>query len=189
MKLQTTSSFYGALALVLLLVSVTVSADGNGKNFQGKFSSVTFLSAAQEVQDEPVNSNAQSVAAVQFSKDFSSGNILLKYFGLKGEFTRLHLHCNVAGKNGPVALGVIDMVAPQFDNSDVFKRKKNKIFGRFTNAQFPEEIACDGETNPGPINNLVSLAAAIDRGEVYWNLHTTVFPGGELRGQVRPLKK
>lgn len=153
---------------------------------RSSFSSNTRLSAAQEVQDQPVVSEGRSRANIRFARDFSSATIRVNFNRLSGEVTRLHLHCNVAGANGPIAIGLIDFLSPANDNSDVITLDGHRITGTITNADFPAEDPCPGVVGQ-PINNIVSLAAAIDAGLVYWNLHTDAFPAGELRGQVRPL--
>ena len=153
------------------------------------FSSVTQLSAAQEVQDNPVESDGSGSAIVAFSADFSSFGVFVNFNDLVGsEVTRLHFHCAGAGANGPVAIGIIDRLSPGNDNSQVVTESGNSLFGELTNANFPEDNGCTDVIGQ-PINNVVSLAAAIDAGLVYWNLHTDAFPAGELRGQVRPLDK
>jgi hypothetical protein len=35
-----------------------------------------------------------------------------------------------------------------------------------------------------PVNNLAALAFAMRDGLIYANVHTTNFPGGEIRGQM-----
>ena len=112
----------------------------------------------------------------------------MRFEDLEGDVvTRLHFHCNVAGANGPIALGLIDTINPDFDNSDNVTLIGYRIFGTVTNDDFPATDVCVDNVGR-PINNLVSLAAAIDEGLVYWNLHTDACPAGELRGQVRPLE-
>ncbi len=169
------------LTFAALIFAAPVSATDSGG-----FISTTRLSAAQEVQDVVVDSDARGRANVRFSRDFSSARIRVSFGGLQGEVTRLHLHCNVAGANGPVAIGLIDTVAAGLDNSDVIFNTGDLISGTITNLQFPAEDPCPGVVGR-PVNNIVSLAAAIDAGLIYWNLHTTAFPAGELRGQVRPI--
>ena len=162
-----------------LLVAVPAQAD-QAKNF----SSRTKLSGAQEV---PFNDSAgKSTAVIRFARDFSEATIRVRFNNLAGDVTRLHLHCNVAGANGPVAIGLIDLLNPALDNSDNIYLDGHRITGTITNIDFPAEDACPGVVGR-PVNNIASLAAAIEAGLVYWNLHTTAFPPGELRGQVRPL--
>ena len=167
------------LAAVLMAISQSATAD-DGK----RFTSVTKLSSQQEV---PANdSTGRSNARISFNRDFSAARVRVTFRQLQGGVTRLHLHCNVAGANGPVALGLIDTLNPANDNSDNILLSGHRISGTITNADFPAIDPCP-DVIGRPINNLVSLAAAIDAGLVYWNLHTTAVGPGELRGQVRPL--
>jgi len=68
------------------------------------------------------------------------------------------------------------------DNSETIKLDANTIRGTLRNNQFPKDSA-----NACGMHNLRDLARAISAGQIYWNLHTTAFPAGELRGQVTPL--
>lgn len=164
------------------LGAAPVLADG------GAFRSRTDLSAAQEVQDPPVESEGRGKAFIVFERDLSEARVFVRFSGLVGrEVTRLHLHCNVAGANGPIAIGLIDLVSPANDNSTVISQSDGRIGGVLTNAEFPEVDPCP-DVIGRPVNNIASLAAAIDAGLLYWNLHTDAFPAGELRGQVRPLR-
>ena len=172
----------GALLLAATLATPAMADSGNNE-----FKSATILSAAQEVADVPVQSYGTARAVIRFDRGFTEARIRVIFSGLEGGFTRLHLHCNVAGANGPIAIGLIDTIAPANDNSDVISLAGHRISGTLTNADFPETDVCVDAVGR-PINNIVSLAAAIDAGLVYWNLHTTAFPPGELRGQVRSTK-
>ncbi len=180
---------YALLSAGLLSLGTAAQADDNG------FRSSTRLSAAQEIADVPVQSGGRARAIIRFNPDFSSAEVRVRFNGLAGEFTRLHLHCHIAGANGPVAIGLVDFVAATFDNQPDVTLEGQRVVGTLTNANFPRPFASDGEPDPcidtigRPINNLASLAAAINEGSVYWNLHTTAFPPGELRGQVRPLRR
>ncbi len=161
-----------------LLLPLTASATGSFE-----FASKTRLSGAQEV---PGNDSAgRSTATIRFSRDFSSATVRVRFSALAGEVTRLHLHCNVAGANGPVAIGLIDTINTALDNSDNIFLSGHRISGTITNVDFADNDCVDVVGRP--VNNIASLAAAIEAGLIYWNLHTTAFPPGELRGQVRPL--
>lgn len=154
----------------------------------GPLVSKTHLSDAQEVADPPVISDGRARAVIRFDKGLTQARVNVRFRHLVGNVTRLHLHCNVAGANGPIAIGLIDKINADFDNSQVITEDGHRIFGVLTNDEFPAADACLGVVER-PVNNIASLAAAIDAGLVYWNLHSDVFPAGELRGQVRPLEK
>ncbi len=173
-----------SLALPLLIALVaTLPALATDRGFNSR----TELSAAQEVA--PTDSDGRGTAVISFDDELDAFRVFVAYDDLVGsDVTRLHLHCNVAGANGPVAIGLIDDLNPANDNSDVVTEFGQLILGELTNADFPEDNGCEAVIGR-PINNVASLAAAIDAGLVYWNLHTDVFAPGELRGQVRPLKE
>ena len=187
--MKTPSHLTKALLAASLCLGATAHADDDG------FRSVTRLSSAQEIADAPVLSDGRARATIRFSNDFSSAEVRVRFSGLEGEFTRLHLHCNIAGANGPVAIGLVDFVSATFDNQPDVTLDGQRVVGTLTNANFPRPFSSEGDSDPcidtigRPINNLASLAAAINAGGVYWNLHTTAFPPGELRGQVRPLSR
>jgi len=149
------------------------------------FQSNTRLTGAQEVPTVATDGSAK--ATVKFDKGFTKVRVRVRFNNLNGNFTRLHFHCNVAGANGPIALGLIDTVAPDSDNSDVVSLNGDRIVGTLTSENFPAVDPCPDSIGK-PVNNIASLAAATDRGEIYINLHTDAFPPGEIRGQVRPLK-
>lgn len=170
-----------AAAAAALFTSLSIAnvayADGNRP-----VSSKTALSAEQEVQDPPVVSGGFANAFIRFDRNLRSAKIRVTFSNLEGKVTRLHLHCAPAGENGPVAIGIVDLVGIGLDNSETNTLDANTIIGKLANNQFPR-----GDANRCGIYNLESLVYAIDAGQVYWNLHTSAFPGGELRGQVEPL--
>lgn len=170
-----------AIGAVTIGVGTTAIADGFGRA-----ASKTALTAAEEVQDPPVISGGRAAAIISFNRRFRKANVRVTFSNLEGEVTRLHLHCNVAGSNGPVAIGLIDLVALSLDNSETIELDSNSVIGTIRNSQFPDADPCAAAVGRS-ITDLWSLARAIDEGLVYWNLHTTAFPAGELRGQVVPL--
>ncbi len=184
----------GVLALALAF-SNQAAADG------AAFFSRSGLSPDQEVEEvtdeatgEPIFVPAElsgypqgsAVATISFDRDFERARVRVRFRNLTSDLTRLHLHCNIAGKNGPVAIGLIDLLNPANDNSQDISQNGNVVSGTLRNDNFPGGDRCSGPVGR-PVNNIVSLAAAIDAGLIYWNLHTEDNPPGELRGQVRPL--
>jgi len=175
---------FATLAFAALFgLSATALADDDVSFFGSK----TPLTDEEEVQEPPVVSDGLAIAFIAFDPNFRLAVIRVTFNNLIGKATRLHFHCNVAGQNGPIALGFVDLVDPASDNSEVVTLGANTINGRVTNAQFPATDPCPGVIGRA-VNDLASLAEAINAGQIYWNLHTTAFPAGELRGQVQPLE-
>ena len=171
---ELTRSGWAALA-----VSLVLSASAHAE-----FDSTTQLSAAQEVPavDSP---GARGFARLRFREDFSEVTVRVRLRDLQGDVTRIHLHCNRAGANGPLAVILADTAEPAIGAPTISLLGNNGAAGTLSNADILPGGACEGVLGQ-PVNNLVSLAAAIDAGLIYWNIHSTAFPGGELRGQARP---
>ncbi len=92
------------------------------------------------------------------------------------DVTGAHLHCGVAGSNGPVVVTLYDGGATS----------TNGALAHDTIVDTMIESAAG--TCPTPIRNVSELYRAIDIGEVYVNVHTTAYPNGEVRAQLpRPV--
>ncbi|MDZ7367205.1 MAG: CHRD domain-containing protein [candidate division KSB1 bacterium] len=73
-----------------------------------------------------------------------------------------HIHLGYAGQNGPIQFGLVPSVASD-NRSGIFEAAANKII--LTSA----------------------LKDALEARRLYANVHTTAYPGGELRGQIVPM--
>ena len=140
----------------LLVVSFRYVDLGGNVNFTSR------LSPEQEVQADPVDSGAAGNATL-ISRNAQELEIVVPFNNLSGPLTAAHLHLGQEGTNGPI---VLDM-AGGIRNGNV----------RFT--------AVAGDLS-GPLagQDLLALINELAAGNVYINLHTAEFPGGELRGQV-----
>ncbi len=91
--------------------------------------------------------------------------------------TQAHIHCGTEGVNGPVVAFLYGFNAAGTSSNGVLSQ------GTITNANIiarPSSAAC-----PGGVANLGDLLAKIRSGGAYVNVHTLVYPGGEIRGQVQ----
>ena len=187
MKLTTTLT---ALALLSAATTALATDDAYGGY---KFESKSVLSPDQEVPvaglpdptDPEAGSDALGNGIIEFNARKTRARIRLTFSNTAGAFTRLHLHCAPAGANGPIAIGVIDLVAIAQDNSETARLQSNRVVARLSDKQFIDN-SCEDAIGY-PIRNLRDLAYAINAGDVYFNLHTAAFPAGELRGQIEPL--
>ncbi len=114
------------------------------------------LTAAQEPGD--VTSDGSGTAALSLTDDGLAFRVTVS--GLTGDIANAHFHREEIGVNGGVERGIMD----DFDG--------NTAAGMWTAA---DDEALTEE-----------LITALLQGELYINIHTAEFGGGEIRGQVLP---
>lgn len=146
------------LALVgVVAVPVAMAGNGNGAH-------TASLKGSSE--NPPNGSKGAGAAIFKFSKDGSELTYKLITANIEGVFAA-HIHCAPEGVNGPVGVTL--------------------FFGADEN---PSAIlAWDSVTAPDVDNDcnwssLADVAAAIESGGAYVNVHTSGIPSGELRGQI-----
>lgn len=152
------------LAATFFVAISTASADGHV--FEAR------LSGAQEVPD--ADTGAKGKIIVKFDQAFTKVSVDLRIKNLAGNFAAAHFHCNRPGVNGSVAFGLVNPGPLTFDG--------RRIRGTLTNADFTGSD-CAGAVGR-PVNNIAALAFAMRDGLVYTNVHSSEFPGGEIRGQM-----
>ena len=134
------------------------------------------LSGAQE-EPEIVTANS-GVITVRANPELTQVVVRLRVSEV-GDVVAAHLHCNRAGENGGLALGLVAPGPCAFDG--------NHLQCTLTNADIlatPGVADCLA-TIGQPINNIASLVAAIRAGNIYANVHTGTNGGGEVRAQLR----
>ena len=144
-----------------------------GSAFAGDVKFSATLSGAQEVSE--VDTPATGKIKAKFDKGFTEVTVDLKIENLVGSLTGAHFHCARPGANSPVVLGLINPGPLSFDGK--------RIRGTLTNADFPVTDPCMAIGRP--VNNIVSLAFAMQDGLIYVNVHSAVTPSGEIRGHMR----
>lgn len=101
------------------------------------------------------------------------------------DVTRIHIHAGARGENGPVALGLFDLIAPEAGGQDA---------DDFSVVENPDgSVTLSGiwePTDPAlvSLNEVVEDIRNAEPGadlDLYWNVHTDRFPGGEIRGQLQ----
>lgn len=128
------------------------------------------LSGLQEVpaNASPATGEASlllNIATGAFTLDYS-------YSGLTGTVTMAHFHQAPAGTNGGVVYWLASMGAP------------NNLATTLMDPSMPIGLSADSGSGSGIFSpDLIGHAIA---GNLYMNVHTTTFGGGEIRGQVVP---
>jgi hypothetical protein len=157
-------SLLAPVALALSLAAGAASAATQVYSFN--------LNAAQEV---PTNASP-AAGSMQITINDTTNVISYQFtsFNLVGSFTMAHIHRALAGVNGPV---VYDLV-PAADYSGPV------TFGPSIN--IPNSWALLGQNETNMSAGLGALINATPW-NYYVNIHTSAFPGGEIRGQLAPI--
>jgi len=119
-----------------------------------------FAGSAEGSQEVPANpSTAVATFSGRYNVEENYLSITINFSGLLGYTTAAHIHRAPPGVNGPVIASFM--------------------------ADFPFGVTS------GTYNKIIALdAAGIDdflSGDAYVNIHTSQFPGGEVRGQIQPV--
>jgi len=144
------------LAAIVLVAAIPLPALADTVEFGAR------LKPSQEVP--PANSDGDG--EVEFKLRGDSIRFNLEWDDLTSDVVAAHIHCAPTGENGPI--GVTMLMGTQ--DSD------GRIRSSFTT---PDAGNTCGWTTLGDV-----VGAVLD-GDAYVNVHTTMFPGGEIRGQLK----
>lgn len=109
-------------------------------------------------------------------------SVSVSFGGLTGTTTASHIHCCIA-PNGVAGVATATPTFPGFPlgvTSGSYSAVFDTTLASTWNAPF---ITANGGT---PAGAEAALAAGIAAGQAYLNVHSTAFPGGEIRGFLRP---
>ncbi len=139
----------------------------------------TTLSGANETV--PNASTATGTGTLVLSADQNTVDIFLNWAGLTGPAVGAHIHCCAAqGADGPVA---IDFGPPSLATGSL-TRNYNLASRTIYGAGFIS--ANGGASATGDSLRAVFLTGLLG-GRAYYNVHTSTFPRGEIRGQLAPV--
>ncbi|MFO1434386.1 MAG: CHRD domain-containing protein [Candidatus Competibacteraceae bacterium] len=140
---------------------------------------ITYIASLSGANENPANASlGTGSAAVILDTDADTLNIQVTFSGLTGTTTAAHIHCCVAP---PGNVGVATQT-PTFTGfplgvtSGTYNNSFNTALATTFNTTF---INNNGGTVAGAED---ALAAGLNAGTAYLNIHTTAFPGGEIRG-------
>ena len=136
----------------------------------------TFRGALSGINETSPNaSTATGIGTLFLSADNRFAAVRVNYNGLSGPAIAGHAHCcALQGFNGGVA---IDFMPPALA-SGTFKRKYDLTLASTYGANF---LSANGGTAAGA---QAKFLTGLNSGQVYFNLHTPNFRGGEIRGTI-----
>ena len=109
------------------------------------------------------------------------------YSGLQAPVTQSHIHVGQPGVNGSIVI-FLCQTANNPDPTGLAPQcpQEGTVSGTITAANV---IAGSTATQQLVAGDLAAVIAAIRAGAAYANVHSTVSPGGEIRGQIRTIAK
>lgn len=143
----------------------------------------TFMSTLSGPAENPPNASGGNGSTIVTVDQLSHTlRVQATFSGLQGNTTASHLHCCVAP---PGAAGVATTTPtfvgfPLGVQSGTFDQTYNTLSAGTYNPAF---VTSNGGTVAGAE---AALFSGILAGQAYLNIHTTTFPGGEIRGFLLP---
>ena len=184
-RLQPTTLLAGAIISTALLAAFPVSTvqahdddDHKNRNFRVR------LNPFQEVPS--VSSVARGEFRLRISRDGQSMDYELSYSGLEGNVTQAHIHFAQKGVNGGISVWLCQTppTPPGLtDPTGLSPRcpQQGTVTGELTAANMVATAAGQGIA----VGDFAELVKAIRAGKTYANVHSTKFPGGEMRAQIK----
>lgn len=136
-----------------------------------KMNFTTHLSGDNGVPARDTNATGQVI--VEVNKDESSIHFKLIVANVQTNITGSHFHMGPAGANAGVVVNLLNV-------SDVPPNTNAPVNGVLAEGTITASNLLGALANK-PLSNLIS---AIRAGNIYINVHTTTYPGGEIRGQL-----
>jgi hypothetical protein len=136
------------------------------------------LRAFEEVP--ALSTPAGGLFSATISEDGSEMSYELSYFNVEGNVTQAHLHFGQRGVNGGIMLFLCSNLGNGPAGTQACPADNGTVTGTLTADDVISGAANQG-VGPG---ELFSVLRGIRGGVVYANVHTDLFPGGELRGQL-----
>lgn len=172
------SRITGLVAAVGLLAMLGASAQAVADSEEGGSNNRNFRAALTGYQEVPaVSTGASGTFRARIAEDEGSIDFELTYEGIEGgTVTASHIHVGQRGANGGVSA---------FFCGGGGRPACTTPSGAVTGTILAENVMGPGGAQQVPPGALDELIAAIRAGVTYVNVHSTVSPGGEIRGQVR----
>lgn len=180
----------GKIALPLIaamasLVAVSVAAGDQGHHRNNRV--VVRLIPTQEVP--ALSSAASGWFKATIDEDNETISYELSYDGLEGTPLQAHIHVGQRSVNGGISVflcGNAPTVPPApTPQPPACPVSPATVTGVLTAANIIGPAAQGVAPTAGTVNEFAELAALLRSGVTYANVHSSKFPGGEIRGQVR----
>jgi hypothetical protein len=168
--------FAGLGGVLLLGLGSFALADGGSKNARGE------LIGYQEVPSVSTAASGEFDARIL---DNSTIEYTLSYTGLEGAVQQAHIHFGQLSVNGGISVFLCTNLGNGSAGTQPCPASPATITGTITAADVSSTPAAAGAVTQGiAAGEFAELVAAIRAGATYANVHSTRWPGGEIRAQL-----
>lgn len=140
---------------------------------------ITYVASLSGPAENPPNASpGTGFATVIYDSSVHSLSIDVSFSGLLGTTTASHIHCCTAAP-GTAGVATVTPTFPGFPlgvTSGTYANNFDLTLASSFNSAF---VTASGGT---AADAEAALAAGLDAGTSYFNIHTNLFPGGEIRG-------
>jgi CHRD domain len=162
-------------ASLMVLIAVAVVLSQGLKQFHD------VMSGFEEVP--AVSTGASGEFSARISHDETEIAYELSYSGLEGNVTQAHIHIGQAGVNGGVSVFLCGTAVSPGPPGTQTCPQSGTVTGTLTASNVI------GPAGQGvSAGEFAELVRAIRAGATYANVHSSKFPGGEVRAQIDPGK-
>ena len=158
-----------AAAFAAGLVLVAIAVAGANSNWS------THANGSFEVPVRDTQGQAQAI--FNLSEEGDSLDFKLIASNIEG-VTQAHIHCGPPGANGAVLVFLYGFNAAGVSPHGVLNE------GTITDANVIDRTALQCPDRWGAVDSFDDLIQRMREGGAYVNVHTLVFPGGEIRGDI-----
>src|SRR5713226_826567 len=174
-----------ALAAIAVLVLGNLSTNANNNDERDVLRFSTRLSTFNEVP--PKANGASGTFRARLSEDGTTLHWTLTWTGLSGPPAVAHIHFGLKGANYPVMTYFCggpkgNPAIPQ--KPDCPQTTSGSITGTTTAADIIALNTPGANDQALDLHDFAGFLRALGAGSAYANMHTTRFPGGEIRGQI-----
>jgi hypothetical protein len=164
---------------ILAISTLGMTCAASAEDFEAKFSGFEELGALN-AETGAVLSNGTAKLTVKLDKKLQSINYTLTFSGLGAPVTQSHIHFGKEHVPG----GIMVFLCTNLGNGPAGTPACPAGGGTVTGTLTPASVVGPAAQNitAGNFNGVVS---ALESDTAYGNIHTTQFPAGEIRGQLR----
>ena len=168
----------GVVTTGLALAAAPVQGD-HEKEFKAR------LKGVQEVPS--ISTGASGRFQLEINERTKVGRWKLRYGGLEGDVQQAHIHFAQKGVNGGITVFLCTNLGNGPAGGQMCPPSPGEVTGELRESDVSPNIPATAMARTqgigtGEINELIK---AIKQGVTYVNVHSTVWPGGEIRGQLK----